>query len=199
MRKALIIMLMGIFAGGLLSCNKGPGSGTLPQSGSAVKGEQGYAYKISVEKIDFSWMIEGSNLRVRLRAQTPGWVGVGFNPSEGMKDANFIMGFVKDGAATITNQHGISLTLHKKNEELGGTGHVMNPAGSGTDSETEISFTIPLKTGDKLDRPIEPKGDTVVLLAYGPARQLAMIHSFRAKLRVNLSGGAYTILAMTGK
>jgi hypothetical protein len=199
MKRMVTILVCGIMAGFLFSCSKGKQSDKELGKGTAGQGDKGYTYKITVEKVQFNWLVDNNNLHVKLVVQNPGWVGVGFNPTEGMKDANFILGYVKDGAVMISNQHGTSMTLHKKNQELGGDGHVMNPSGIEKNGITEISFEIPLKTGDKLDRPITVNGDTGLLLAYGASKNLAQIHMFRAKLNVNLSNGAYSVLLMSGK
>jgi hypothetical protein len=199
MRKFIAISLCCIVGGILLTCTKGKESEKALESGTAVKGDPGYRYKIMIDKIQFNWSVENKNLKIKLAAQNSGWVGVGFNSTDAMKDANFILGYVKDGAAVISNQHGISSTLHKKNEDIGGASHVMNPSGTEKNGMTEISFTVPLKTGAKLDRPIDVNGNTVVLLAYGQSKNLAQLHAFRAKLNVNLSNGSYSVLLMTGK
>jgi len=199
MKKLIAISLCCMMGGIFLSCTKGKESEKALESGTAAKGDPGYTYKITVEKIQFNWSVENKNLKIKLAAQNSGWVGIGFNPTDVMKDANFILGFVKGGAAMISNQHGISSTLHKKNEDIGGASHIMNPSGTEKNGMTEISFTIPLKTGNKLDRPIDVNGNTAVLLAYGESKNLAQLHAFRAKLNVNLSNGSYSLLLMTGK
>ena len=50
-----------------------------------------FAHRLSVENMTFQWRVEGQELHVGLKAETTSWVGVGFNPSSGMKDANFIL------------------------------------------------------------------------------------------------------------
>ena len=161
----------------------------------AEAGEQGYQFKVTVKDMVFNWRQAGNTLQVMVRAKTNGWVGVGFNATEGMKDAWFIMGTVKDGAAAIIEQHGNTPRTHLKKADLGGTDSVSNASGSGKDNQTEIRFIIPLKPAD-LDKPINPAGDTPVLLAYGSTRQMAQLHAFRAKLMINLSAGTYSILTV---
>ncbi|OHD67434.1 MAG: hypothetical protein A2W19_03125 [Spirochaetes bacterium RBG_16_49_21] len=199
MRKAIPAFIFCFAIGTFLSCAQGANNEKSLESGTAGKGDPGYTYKITIEKMQFNWIIEDKNLRVKLKAQTAGWVGIGFSPTKGMKDANFVLGFVENGVATVSNQHGTAPTLHMKNIDLGGANHVMNPSGAEKNNETEISFAFPFSTGDELDRPIIVNGDTSILLAYGQAKQLAQVHLFRAKLKVNLSNGKYSVLLMTGK
>ena len=50
---------------------------------------------------------------------------------------------------------------------------------------------MPLKSTDKYDPVIDVKGDTIVLLAYGPSRDsFKTKHKYRTALKVNLSTGA---------
>lgn len=196
MKKVSAMFVTLMLMAGIVSCSKEKAKEE-PKgiSSTAEKGDTGYTYKISVENITFNWKA-GKNLAVKIKAKTTGWIGIGFNPSEGMKDANFIMGYVKDGKVTISNQHGTSKSLHKSNVDLGGKENVTAKAGSEKNGETELSFEIPFKTGDKLDRPVDLNGDTTILLAYGQSDLLAQQHMSRAKIKVNLSNGSYSVISV---
>ncbi len=195
MKKSLLaVLLIGMTIGVVLSCSKAGNDQKAISSGDAAKGDPGYTYKITLEKMQFNWRLDGDNLKIKLQAQTPGWVGIGFNPSEGMKDANFVMGSVDKGVATITHQYGVSKTMHKKNVDLGGENRVTQTSGSERDNATEITFSMPYKTADKLNKPINVKQDTTVLLAYGKSKLLMQVHVFMAKLKINLSTGKYSVL-----
>ncbi len=152
-----------------------------------------YSHKIDVEKISFQWEIDGTVLHVKLVAKTTGWVGIGFNPSEAMKDANFILGYVKNGKAKATDEYGSSQVKHQKDSKLGGEYSVSNLAGKEENGTTEISFTIPLNSGDTKDKPLSIDTETIVLLAYGAGRDsFKARHKFRAALKVNLKTGAFS-------
>jgi hypothetical protein len=193
MKKLFFLLFTVCLAAALLSCSREKASETVLASGTAGPGDQGYTYKITDEKIQYNWRIDGAKLMIKLKAETMGWIGAGFNPTEGMKDATFIIGYVKNGAVTITEQHGTDLKQHLKDTDLGGSDNVADVDGRQANNQTEISFSIPLKSPDKLDRPIDPKGDTVVLLAYGMGTELGQQHVFWSRLHVNLSDGKYSI------
>jgi hypothetical protein len=161
----------------------------------AAPGEDGYRFKITAKNMTLCWRPDGDRLNLLVRAATDGWVSVGFNATEGMKDAWLIMGYMKDGAVTISEQHGNTPKTHLKKSDLGGTASVTGASGKVKNNETELRFSIPLKPAD-IEKPINPGGDTMVLLAYGKTKQLAQLHAFRAKLKVNLATGAYSILTM---
>ena len=58
-----------------------------------------YDHEVEAKGVSFSWKDDGDTLHGKMSAKTKGWVAVGFNPSSKMKDANYILGYVKDGTA----------------------------------------------------------------------------------------------------
>ncbi len=197
MKKGLGILLSVLIASLFISCGKEKEKEQpkAMSAGTAEKGDAGYSYKLVLENMTLNWKADNV-LSIKLKARTEGWVSIGFNSSDGMKDGNFIMGYVKDGKVMLSSQFGVSKILHKNSEDLGGKASFMNPAGTEKNGETEISFTMPYKNGSKLDRPIDKNSDTMVLLAYGQTDMLPQQHLFRAKLKLNLSTGAYTVIVM---
>ncbi|TAL38737.1 MAG: DOMON domain-containing protein [Spirochaetes bacterium] len=194
-KRILFLMFIGLFALAAVNCGKEKPADKPLETGTAAKGDQGYTFKVAADKMQLQWSLAGETLTVKLKAPTSGWVGVGFNPTDSMKDANFVMGLVKEGKVTVSSQYGTAKNLHKNVTDLGGKSYVTNAAGKEENNETEISFSMPLKSGDSLDRPITANADTVVLLAYGPGDILAQQHVYRARLKINLSTGAYTLMA----
>jgi len=150
-----------------------------------------YAHEVKDKNMGFAWTVDGDKLAVKMWAETDGWVGIGFNPSDEMKDANFVLGYVKDGKAEITDEFGDGLTTHKSDEKLGGTSDVALVGGTEEGGVTTLEFTMPLNSGDKNDQAIDVNGDTIVLLAYGAGRDsFKSKHKYRTALKVNLSSGA---------
>lgn len=150
-----------------------------------------YAHEVKDKNIGFAWTVDGDKLAVKLWAETEGWVGIGFNPSEKMKDANYVLGYVKKGEAKIIDEFGDSNTSHKSDEKLGGSTDAALVGGTEEGGVTTIEFTMPLDSGDKNDTVIDPNGDTIVLLAYGAGRDsFKSKHKYRTTLKVNLSTGA---------
>jgi hypothetical protein len=150
-----------------------------------------YEHEVKAKKMTFSWKIDGDTLAAKISAKTKGWVGIGFNPSEKMKGADFILGYVKKGKAKIIDEYGVDKTKHSSDKKLGGTSDALLVAGTEEDGITTIEFTIPLKSADKNDTVIDVNGDTIVLLAYGPDRDsFKTKHKFRTALTVNLATGA---------
>ena len=152
---------------------------------AAATNEQGFQ-EVTSSDIRFQWKVDGSNLQVVVRAPTQGWVGVGFDPTNLMKDANFIIGYVADGQASFSDQFGTQLTAHASDESLGGQVNVGTPSGTEADGATELSFTIPLDSGDQYDRALAAGQSYDVLLAYGPNDDFEMIHQVRVEVQMQL-------------
>ncbi len=150
-----------------------------------------YSNEVKAKNMSFSWKIDGDKLAVKMSAKTKGWVGIGFNPSDKMKDADFILGYVKKGKAKIIDEFGVGDAKHSSDKKLGGTVDAVLVGGTEEGGMTTIEFTIPLKSTDKHDSVIDVNADTVVLLAYGPDRDsFKTKHKYRATLKVNLTTGA---------
>jgi len=151
-----------------------------------------FTHKIDVDNMTFQWKVDGENLHVGLKAKTTSWVGIGFNPTEGMKDANFILGYVKDGKLKITDHYGTTKRQHNKDSKSGGQNNITNASGNEAGGFTEISFTIPLNSGDANDGVIMTDKENIVLLAYGPGRDsFKTRHAFKTALKINLATGKF--------
>jgi len=150
-----------------------------------------YDHEIKDQKITFAWKVDGDKLAVKLTAATEGWVGIGFNPSKEMKDANFILGYVKDGETKLIDEYGDSEATHAPDDKAGGSNDVTLVGGNESGGNTTIEFTVPLKSADKNDTAINGAGENLVLLAYGGGRDsFKTKHNYRNALKVNLATGA---------
>ena len=152
-----------------------------------AQGENGY-WTITGAQVEFQWKIESSNLDVVLTAPTTGWISVGFDPSQKMKDANIIIGYVKDGQVFLRDDFGVEPKKHQSDESLGGRSDISDAGGSENDGTTQIRFTIPLDSGDSKDRALSAGGDYRVILAYGTdeADGFGSYHAKRTTVKIKL-------------
>lgn len=124
--------------------------------------------EITVEGFTLRWAtVSGGNLSVELNAPTTGWVAVGFDPSQMMKDANIIIGYVSSGTPSIRDDFGVQFTSHAADTGLGGTDDVTVDGGFETGGSTEIHFTIPLNSMDMYDKELVPGSSYGIILARG--------------------------------
>lgn len=149
-----------------------------------------YQHSLKIDKMTFDWSVEGENLTIKISAPTTGWVGIGFNATDQMKNANIILGLVKDGKVEISNEYGNQPTMHTANTKRGGKDNVTVIGGNETGNTTSLEFSIPLKGGNPDESVIDPKADTAVILAYGPDRKSNKLkHQYAKKITVNLATG----------
>lgn len=194
MKRTVILITALLLAITCLNCSKEEKTEAAAEPQMAMAADGGFALEVGGIKVH--WTLAGENLNVKLAAPTTGWIGIGFNPSDEMKDANFIIGYVKDGEVTVTDHHGSAKRQHKEDTALGGTDNVSEATGSEANGVTEIGFSLPLQTGDSLDGSIQPTSDAIVLLAYGKTDRLVQQHVLRARLKLNLSTGKYQVLML---
>jgi molecular chaperone DnaK (HSP70) len=109
-----------------------------------------------------------------------------------MKDANFIIGYVKDGKAVVKDHFGDGENSHAEDAKSGGKDDITNISGKESDGVTEISFTIPRNTGDTYDAVLNPGQEASVMLAYAAGMDSFLTrHKYRTHLKVNLETGSY--------
>ncbi|MCF6247591.1 MAG: DOMON domain-containing protein [Desulfobacula sp.] len=158
----------------------------LPLSVSAMD----YQHTLQAKGLSFSWSLDGDKIHVSLTAETTGWVAIGFDPEKAMQGANIIIGAVKKGKFKIEDHYGDRKRGHSNDEKLGGTNDVLNPAGIEEDGVTTISFSFPLKSDDKYDKPIQTDGIMKIMLAHGAGKDsFRNRHPYRTIYEVNLSTG----------
>jgi hypothetical protein len=149
-----------------------------------------YDHETEFGGMSFAWKVAGENLNIKLTAPTTGWVGIGFNPTDAMEGANYILGYVKDGNVELRDDYGDSKRNHKEDVKLGGTSDLTVVGGEEKGKNTTVEFSIPLNSGDKYDSVLDPAGNTVVLLAFGGSRDsMRSKHKYRGTFNVNLSSG----------
>lgn len=124
--------------------------------------------EITVEGFTLRWAtVAGDNLAVELNAPTTGWVAVGFDPTQIMRNGNIIIGYVESKSVLIRDDWGTGSTSHASDISLGGTSDLTVDGGLESLGSTEIYFTIPLNSGDAFDKPLETGSTYNIILAMG--------------------------------
>jgi len=180
MKASSSVLLMGFFV--LLSgCVQPPEGGTISErvasegwSADGIVGENEYSRTILLMgparsgytggDLEVSWRNDQEHLYMALKGRTEGWISIGFDPLEWMKDADMIMGSVDGGKTTVldlfsTGRYG----PHEDDTFLGGTYDILEFAGSEEDGYTVIEFKRKLDTGDEFDKLLEP-GESVSVI-----------------------------------
>jgi hypothetical protein len=133
-----------------------------------------------------SWVADDTYVYIAIKAKTIGWVAVGIQPGLTMKDADIIIGFVKDGKAVVTDQYSTGpLGPHLKDTELGGTDDILEYGGREEGGYTVIEFKRALKTGDKYDRTFV-KGINKIIFSFCTSDDITSNHSTRGYGQIDL-------------
>ena len=142
----------------------------------------------SAAGVNVQWRVDGDTITVQAAAPTTGWVAVGFDPSRQMADANIIIGYVTDGEVAIDDHYGVGAISHESDESNGGSNDITGAEGEETDGATVIRFTIPLDSGDSMDKPLEVGASYRVIVAYGPdgADDFGTYHATRGSFEMEL-------------
>jgi len=138
--------------------------------------------------VTVSWMVKGSDLSVVISARTTGWVAVGFDPSRMMGDANIIIGYVMDGQVFVRDDFGVGNIRHGADSANGGVDNLADITGSEEGGVTTIGFTIPLDSGDGMDKPLVAGRTYRIIMAYGPdgADDFSTHHASRGSTEIRL-------------
>lgn len=172
MKRHIAVLILAVAAILFASCNTK--SSEAPAAPVTLTCDAGYSCT-QAGGVIFQWKVNGSNLDCKVKATTAGWVSVGFNTSGNcvMSGSNYIIGYVTGGStASISDENG---TGH--NHSADSQQDVTNKAGTEAGGVTEITFTIPLNSGDGQDMALTQGGSYCVILAYGPGDDYTSMHS----------------------
>jgi len=132
---------------------------------------------VTAAGVTLEYKVDDTFLHCILSANTSGWISVGFNPSNMMLDANFLIGYVSDSAGYMRDDWGISNTSHSSDQGLGGTDNITLISASESSGVTELEFKIPLNSGDEYDQVLELEQSYPIILARGNSDDFDSYHA----------------------
>lgn len=144
------------------------GSGRPLIDGVVEAGE--YVHELSIGGMSIHWANDAQLLHVGLVSPGTGYVTAGFDPTDRKVGGNYIIGYVTETETVVVDHAGTRGNLHEADVDLGGTDDIVAFAGTETNGETTIEFTIPLDSGDPYDRTLAPGGTYTLLVAYQDTR-----------------------------
>ena len=154
-----------------------PAPVTFKADGIITPGE--YSDNQTYDDYQIYWNNDDTFVYIAMKAKTTGFVAVGIQPGFAMKDADIILGFVKDGKAEVFDLYSTgNFGPHPQDTELGSTNDIIMSGGTEDGQYTIIEFKRALKTGDKYDLDLV-KGINKIIWAYGPNKDLNIKHSNR--------------------
>ena len=131
-------------------------------------------------QMNVHWSVKDGNLSIALDGNTTGWVSIGFEPTMGMKDADMLIGWVKDGRAHVVDAFSTGMYgPHPPDTTLGGEDDILAFGGTEADGRTVIEFVRRLVTEDEYDFDFPTDGNVSVIWALGPDDEFSSEHVLR--------------------
>jgi hypothetical protein len=126
-----------------------------------------------------NWRTDSQYIYLGFSADTTGWLAVAFQPGSRMKDADMLLGLVRNGKVETQDAYSLGdFGPHKPDIELGGADNILASGGKEEGNKTTLELKRLLVTGDKYDLPLN-KGVNKIIWAIGPDDNFDFKHSNR--------------------
>ena len=134
---------------------------------------QGY----SGGEMEISWKNDQEYLYLGLNGSTDGWLAIGFEPLEWMKNADIILASVQGSKATVLDEYCTgNYGPHIEDTLLGGTNDIEEFGGSKGAGRTVIELKRKLDTGDRFDKAFSPGKAISMIWALSQNPDLSLKH-----------------------
>lgn len=135
---------------------------------------QGY----SGGEMEVSWKNDGQYLYLGLNGSTDGWLAIGFEPLEWMKNADIILASVQASKATVLDEYCTgNYGPHIEDTMLGGTNDIADFGGRKEAGRTFIELKRKLDTGDKFDKAFSPGQAISIIWALSDSADVGLKHN----------------------
>ena len=114
--------------------------------------------------MEISWKNDQEYLYLALNGSTDGWLAIGFEPLEWMKNADIILASVQGSKVTVLDEYCTgNYGPHIEDTMLGGTNDIAEFGGRKGAGSTVIELKRKLNTGDRFDKAFSP-GQTISII-----------------------------------
>ena len=129
-------------------------------------------------EMEISWKNDQEYLYMGLNGSTEGWLAIGFEPLEWMKNADIILASVQGGKATVLDEYCTgNYGPHIEDTMLGGTNDIIEFGGSRGAGRTVIELKRKLDTGDKFDKAFSPGQAISIIWALSNNPEISFKHN----------------------
>lgn len=128
--------------------------------------------------VEISWMNDEEYLYLALNGSTEGWLSIGFDPLEWMKDSDIILASVLGSEATVLDEYCTgNYGPHIEDTLLGGTNDIAEFGGSKGAGRTVIELKRKLDTGDRFDKAFSPGQAISIIWALSENPDISLKHN----------------------
>ncbi len=176
--------------------DKGDSGETCPPTLDGIIDADEYDFKAKFAGGDFGfhWRIAEDTIFLAMEVKTDGWVAIGFEPSDRMKDADMIIGWVTgSGEINVIDAYSTGVNgPHPPDTEIGGTRDILCYGGKEIGGTTIIELKRLLSTGDDRDKNIPSKGELDIIWAFGQNDNFDSAHTRRGYGTLDMATGEYS-------
>ncbi len=194
MKPILVALLLGLllFSSGCIQPEKAPVVAEKAATGEwkadGIVGESEYSRSMVLQgparqgysggEMEISWKNDQEYLYLALNGSTDGWLAIGFEPLEWMKNADIILASVQGSKATVLDEYCTgNYGPHIEDTMLGGTNDIAEFGGSKGAGRTVIELKRKLDTGDKFDKAFSPGQAISIIWALSKNPDISLKHN----------------------
>lgn len=127
--------------------------------------------------MQISWRNDEEDLYLALNGSTLGWLALGFEPLEWMKDSDIILASVDKGTAVVLDEYCTgNYGPHIEDTMLGGTDDIQEFSGSESAGRTTIELKRSLQSHDRFDKSFSPGQAVSIIWALSDNPDISQKH-----------------------
>lgn len=196
----LVVLSLGVFAG--CSSNNEPEQTSTTQNSpkeeintqqtiswtsDGVISQNEYKNSKNFGRLSVFWSNDDTYLYMAIQGQTSGWISIGFEPTNVMKDADMVFGWISNSTPTILDLYSTgAFGPHPPDIELGGKDDLIEKSGTESNGITYIEFKRKLNTGDKYDKVFTRGQNIEIIWGIGSSDSLNSPHDSRGSGNITL-------------
>jgi hypothetical protein len=116
--------------------------------------------------MEVTWAYRNNRVHFKMKAPTTGWVAIGFNEANQLKNTYLIMGRVAYNLATVKEHFVVEPGDYRPIETFGAPVLVDAIEGMENEGGTVIRFSLPIEAIDAYRKNLEPGTHYTLLMAY---------------------------------
>jgi hypothetical protein len=145
-----------------------------------------YDYVKTFDNYELYWETDADYIYIGIKANTTGWVAIGFNPTSKMENADIILGFVANGELFIYDLFSLGERgPHMLDTELGGVTNITEASGQEIEGITIVEFKKQRITDDDNDHDLTT-GVHTIIWAFGSEDDRESYHSKRGSSSITI-------------
>ena len=121
---------------------------------------------ISKNKMNLSWHFSNDRIYFEMTAPTNGWVTIGFNTNESIKNAYLLMGNIINDKVNVVEHYTLEPGHYKSLLELGEQPQVNEISGNQNSKGSMIKFSLPIMASSKYQKDLTEGSEYTMILAY---------------------------------